>query len=158
MKAIYPGSFDPITFGHIDIIKRASKIFEEVSVVLMDNPRKKPLFSAEERFEMIGESINDLKNVSVDVHKGLLVQYVKKHSIKVAVRGLRAVADFEYEFEMALANRQMFPDLEMVYLTTDIKYLFLSSSMIKEIAQFGGELDKWVPQKVVEGLRRKFPM
>ncbi len=156
MKAIYPGSFDPITYGHVDIVKRATKIFGEITIVLMNNPRKNPLFSIDERFEMIKESVKDIKNVDVEIHKGLLVQYVKSSSAKVVIRGLRALEDFEYEFEMALTNRQMCPELEMAYLMTDLKYLFVSSSMVKEIAQFGGELKKWVPPIVEKALQKKF--
>jgi len=156
LKAIYPGSFDPITYGHVDIVKRATKIFGEITIVLMNNPRKNPLFSIDERFEMIKESVKDIKNVDVEIHKGLLVQYVKSSSAKVVIRGLRALEDFEYEFEMALTNRQMCPELEMAYLMTDLKYLFVSSSMVKEIAQFGGELKKWVPPIVEKALQKKF--
>ena len=156
MKAIYPGSFDPITYGHVDIVKRATKIFDEITIVLMNNPRKNPLFSINERFEMIKESVKDIENVDVKIHKGLLVQYVKSSSAKVVIRGLRALEDFEYEFEMALTNRQMCPELEMAYLMTDLKYLFVSSSMVKEIAQFGGELKKWVPPTVEKALQKKF--
>jgi len=155
VKAIYPGSFDPITYGHIDIIKRASKVFDDFTVVLMNNLRKKPLFSVEERLYMIKESLSGM-NINVDIHDGLLVQYVKQNNVKIAIRGLRAVGDFEYEFEMALANREMCPSLEMIYFMTDIKYLFLSSSMVKEIAQFGGELKEWVPPIVEKQLREKF--
>ena len=156
MKAIYPGSFYPITYGHVDIVKRATKIFDEITIVLMNNPRKNPLFSINERFEMIKESVKDIENVDVKIHKGLLVQYVKSSSAKVVIRGLRALEDFEYEFEMALTNRQMCPELEMAYLMTDLKYLFVSSSMVKEIAQFGGELKKWVPPTVEKALQKKF--
>jgi len=156
LKAIYPGSFDPITYGHIDIFERASKIFDHVTILLMNNPRKRPLFSIDERLEMIKESTKEFKNVDVKVHTGLLVQYVKSSSIKIVIRGLRALEDFEYEFEMALTNRQMCPELEVVYLMTDLKYLFVSSSMVKEIAQFGGELSKWAPPFVEKELQRKF--
>uniref|UniRef100_A0A7V3RD99 Phosphopantetheine adenylyltransferase n=1 Tax=Mesoaciditoga lauensis TaxID=1495039 RepID=A0A7V3RD99_9BACT len=155
MKAIYPGSFDPVTYGHIDIIKRASEVFEDFTVVLMNNSRKKPLFSVDERFEML-KSVTKELNVKVDIHNGLLVQYAKAHDVKVALRGLRAVEDFEYEFEMALANKEMDTNLETIYFMTDIRYLFLSSSMVKEIAQFGGELKQWVPEFVEKKLREKF--
>lgn len=155
MKAIYPGSFDPITYGHIDIIKRASEVFDDFTVVLMNNLRKKPLFSVEERLYMIKEALKDM-NVKVDLHEGLLVQYVEQNDVKIAIRGLRAVGDFEYEFEMALANRKMCSNLEMIYFMTDIKYLFLSSSMVKEIAQFGGDLKEWVPSVVERKLKEKF--
>jgi len=156
LNAIYPGTFDPITYGHLDIVKRASKIFDEVTVVLMNNPRKTPFFTTEERVEMIKESVKDFENVHVDTHSGLLVQYVKIHSAKIVIRGLRALEDFEYEFEMAMANRQMYPDLEAIYLMTDLKYLFVSSSMVKEIAKFKGELSEWVPPIVEKGLLKKF--
>ncbi len=156
MKAIYPGTFDPITYGHLDIIKRASKIFEEITVVVMNNPRKNPFFTLEERLEMIKESTKEIKNVKVDTYSGLLVQYVKSHSANIVIRGLRALEDFEYEFEMALTNREMYPNLETIYLMTDLKYLFVSSSMVKEIAKFKGELEKWVPSIVEKKLREKF--
>ncbi|WP_456399119.1 pantetheine-phosphate adenylyltransferase [Mesoaciditoga sp.] len=156
MKAIYPGTFDPITYGHLDIIKRASKIFEEITVVVMNNPRKKPFFTLEERLEMIKESTKEIKNVKTDTYSGLLVQYVKSHSANIVIRGLRALEDFEYEFEMALTNREMYPKLETIYLMTDLKYLFVSSSMVKEIAKFKGELEKWVPPIVEKKLQEKF--
>ncbi len=156
MKVIYPGTFDPITYGHLDIIKRALKIFDEVTIVLMNNPRKIPFFTLEERFEMTKKATEGFENMRIDIHQGLLVQYIKTHSAKTVIRGLRALEDFEYEFEMAMTNRQMCPDFEAIYLMTDLKYLFVSSSMVKEIAQFKGELSKWVPQVVEEGLRKKF--
>ncbi len=156
MKAIYPGTFDPITYGHLDIMKRAAKVFDEITIVVMNNPRKHPFFTLEERLYMIEKAVNGIKNVKVDSHSGLLVQYVKEHNAKIVIRGLRALEDFEYEFEMALTNREMYPDLEVVYLITDLKYLFVSSSMVKEIAQFKGELDKWVPPIVEEKLKEKF--
>ncbi len=155
MRAIYPGSFDPVTYGHIDIIKRASTVFNDFTVVLMNNLRKKPLFSVEERLEML-KIVTEELNIKIEVHNGLLVQYVEEKKVKIAIRGLRAVGDFEYEFEMALANREMSPDLEMLYFMTDIKYLFLSSSMVKEIAQFGGKIDQWVPEIVAKKLQEKF--
>ncbi len=156
MKAIYPGTFDPITYGHLDVLKRATKVFEEVTIVVMNNPRKHPFFTLEERLYMIKKTVKDLENVKVDSHCGLLVQYVKEHEANIVIRGLRALEDFEYEFEMALTNRQMYPNLEIIYLITDLKYLFVSSSMVKEIAQFNGELGKWVPPTVEEKLREKF--
>ncbi len=156
MKVIYPGTFDPITYGHLDIIKRALRIFDEVTIVLMNNPRKTPFFTLKERFEMTKKATEGFENIRVDIHQGLLVQYIKTHSAKTVIRGLRAIEDFEYEFEMAMTNRQMCPDFEAIYLMTDLKYLFVSSSMVKEIAQFKGELSKWVPQVVEEGLRKKF--
>lgn len=157
MKVIYPGSFDPITYGHMDIIKRASGIFDDFTVVLMNNLRKKPLFSDKERFQMIKEVLKEENvNAKVDIYDGLLVQYVKENNVKIAIRGLRAVEDFEYEFEMALANKEMCPDFEMLYFITDIRFLFLSSSMVKEIAEFGGELKQWIPQTVEKQLKQKF--
>jgi len=156
LKAIYPGTFDPITYGHLDVIKRAAKIFDEVTVVVMNNPRKKPFFTLEERLEMIKESTREIKNVKIDNYSGLLVQYVRSHSAKIVIRGLRALEDFEYEFEMALANREMCPNLETIYLMTDLRYLFVSSSMVKEIAKFKGELEKWVPPIVERKLKGKF--
>ncbi|MBT1248121.1 MULTISPECIES: pantetheine-phosphate adenylyltransferase [unclassified Thermosipho (in: thermotogales)] len=155
MKAIYPGSFDPITYGHLDIIKRATKIFSEVFVVVMENKRKKYTFSLDERIEMIKDCTKDIKNVKVDYYKGLLIDYLKNHKIDVIIRGLRAVTDFEYELQMAMANKEMCPTVDTVFLMTDKKYSFISSSLVKEVAFFGGNISTWVPHNVERKLLRK---
>jgi pantetheine-phosphate adenylyltransferase len=155
LKAIYPGSFDPITFGHLDIIKRASKIFSEVFVVVMENKRKKYTFSLEERIEMIKECTKDIANIKVDYFNGLLIDYLQKNKIDVIIRGLRAVTDFEYELQMAMANKEMCPHTDTVFLMTDKKYSFISSSLVKEVAYFGGDISRWVPKNVEKKLIQK---
>ncbi len=154
MKAVYPGSFDPITYGHMDIIDRAMKIFDELWVVVMVNPRKKPIFTAQQRVEMISQLISDRKNVHVDYHEGLLVDYLRQKQIKVVVRGLRALTDFQYELEMAIANKHLCNELETVFLMTDEKFSFLSSGLVREVALMGGDVSMWVPPNVVEALKR----
>ncbi len=154
MKAVYPGSFDPITYGHLDIIERALKIFDELWVVVMVNPRKKPIFTAQERMKMISQLVGGKRNVHVDYHEGLLVDYLKKQEIKVLIRGLRAVTDFQYELEMAIANKHLCGELETVFLMTDEKFSFLSSSLVREVAAMGGDVSLWVPPNVAEALRK----
>lgn len=154
MKAVYPGSFDPITYGHLDIINRALKIFDELWVVIMVNPRKKPIFTAQERMEMISQLVGDKKNVHVDYHEGLLVDYLRKRNIKVVIRGLRALTDFQYELEMAIANKHLCHELETVFLMTDERYSFLSSGLVREVAAMGGDVSMWVPPNVVEALKK----
>lgn len=155
MKAIYPGSFDPITFGHLDIIKRASKIFSEVFVVVMKNKRKKYTFSVDERIEMIRECTKDIENVKIDFFGGLLVDYLKQNKIDIIIRGLRAVTDFEYELQMAMANKEMCQNVDTVFLMTDKQYSFISSSLVKEVAYFGGNISRWVPKNVEKKLIEK---
>ncbi|MCD6105495.1 MAG: pantetheine-phosphate adenylyltransferase [Thermosipho sp. (in: Bacteria)] len=152
MRAIYPGSFDPITLGHLDIIERASKIFSEVYVVVMENKRKKYTFSLNERITMIKECTNHIKNIKIDSFKGLLIDYVKQNNIDVIIRGLRAVTDFEYELQMAMANKEMCSNVDTVFLMTDKKFSFLSSSLVKEVAYFGGDISRWVPKNVEKRL------
>lgn len=154
VKAVYPGSFDPITYGHLDIIERALKIFDELWVVVMVNPRKKPIFTAQERMKMISQLVSDKRNVHVDYHEGLLVDYLKRQQIKVLIRGLRAVTDFQYELEMAIANKHLCDELETVFLMTDEKFSFLSSSLVREVAAMGGDVSLWVPPNVAEALRK----
>ncbi|MCD6252918.1 MAG: pantetheine-phosphate adenylyltransferase [Thermotogae bacterium] len=155
MLAIYPGSFDPITSGHIDIIERALKIFGGLRVVVMTNPRKPSLFAVDEKLEMIEESLSHLSGIDYDHWEGLLVDYVSKNGVKVVIRGLRALSDFEYEFQMALANKHMCPQVEIVFLMTAAEFSFVSSSLVKEIFQMGGDVSKWVPKPVLEHLKRK---
>lgn len=147
--AVYPGSFDPITNGHLDIVKRASGLFDKVIVGVLDNSAKKPMFSSQERKEMIDENIKDLKNVSCDVFSGLLVDFAKQNGANVIIKGLRTVSDFEYEFQMALLNKTLNPDCETMFMMTDSKYSYISSSMVKDVAKYNGELDGLVPKNVI---------
>ncbi|MEN2984243.1 MAG: pantetheine-phosphate adenylyltransferase [Dictyoglomaceae bacterium] len=155
-RAVYPGSFDPVTNGHLDIIKRVANICDELIVAVAQNIAKVPLFTLEERLEMLRESVKDISNVYVDHFDGLLVDYLKKVEAKVIIRGLRAVSDFEYEFQQALANKKLYPDCETIFLVTDSKYAYLSSSMVKEIAKFGGCVKDLVPDMVAKKLYLKF--
>lgn len=156
MKAIYPGSFDPITYGHIDILKRASKIFDEVTVLVMRNINKRYFFTFSERLSMVERAIKDIPNARAASYEGLLVDYARKTGINIVVRGLRAISDFEMEIQVAHINKAMYADLETVFLMTDPKYSFLSSSIVREAASFGGDVSLWVPPYVEEALKRKF--
>ncbi len=153
--AVYPGSFDPITNGHLDVIRRASKLYDRLIVGVLDNINKKPLFSALERKEMIDGEIKDLPNVSCDVFSGLLVDFAKQNGASVIVKGLRTVADFEYEFQMALLNKALNPEFETVFMMTDSKYSYISSSMVKEVAKYKGELNGLIPPDVIEKIKDK---
>lgn len=146
--AVYPGSFDPVTAGHIDIIDRASKIFDLVYVAVIRNPEKEPVFSIEDRVKMLKGALSGRKKIKVDSFGGLLIDYVDKVKATAIVRGLRAVSDFDYEFQMALTNRKMDPKVETIFLMTDYKYSYLSSSLVKEIARFGGGIGELVPKAV----------
>ena len=153
--AIVPGSFDPITYGHIDIIKRSAQLFDEVIVAILVNPDKKYLFTLEEREEMINESIKDFKNVKVDSFSGLLVNYAKKVNSTVIVRGLRAVSDFEYEMQLTFMNKALDDNIETFYMMANKQYSFISSSIVKGVSGFGAELSKFVPKHVEERLEKK---
>jgi pantetheine-phosphate adenylyltransferase len=157
IKAIYPGIFDPITKGHIDIIQRSSQLFESVEVVVGYNPKKKTLFSVEDRIELIAECIKGLPNVTVSSFHGLTVDYVRKHAAGVIIRGLRAVSDFEYEFQMALMNMKLNPECETIYLMPKENFTYLNSGVIKEIASLGGDVSEFVSKEVENALRAKFP-
>ncbi|MEO6054436.1 MAG: pantetheine-phosphate adenylyltransferase [Chthoniobacterales bacterium] len=154
-RAVYPGSFDPLTFGHLDVIRRASNLFEEVIVGVASNDAKAPMFSTEERIAMIEEETRDMANISVRKIEGLLVSFAREEKAMVVIRGLRAVSDFEFEFQMALMNRSLEPRLETVFLTPKEDYTYLSSRIVKEVAQLGGDVTKFVPKAVVERLRSK---
>lgn len=154
--AVYPGSFDPATNGHIDIATRAASIFDQVIVGVYDRPAKTLLFTTEERVELIREALAELPNVSVRSFSGLTVDFARHVGAKVIVRGLRASADFEYEFEMALMNRKLAPEIEVVCLMTSVEYLFLSASLLKEVAELGGNILNMVPEHVASALRKKF--
>lgn len=157
IRAVYPGSFDPMTLGHMDVIKRASKMFDELIVSVLNNKEKSPLFSVEERVNIIREAVRDLPNVQVDSFSGLLSHYAASRDIHVAVRGLRAVTDFEYELQLAQTNRQLSKEaLDTVFLTTSLEYAYLSSSGVKEIAYFGGDVRPCVPDFVADLLYEKF--
>ena len=155
ISAVYPGSFDPPTNGHLDIITRASRMFPQIIVAVTENASKYHLFSVEERVEMLKNSVKHLKNVKVASFSGLLADYLKKTKSFVVIRGLRAVSDFEYEFQMALMNRNLNKSIETVFLTPDQSYIFLSSSTVKEIASLGGNVDNLVPPYVLKKLLAK---
>lgn len=154
--AIYPGSFDPITNGHLDILRRATRLFDRVYVAVLKNSEKRALFSAEERLEMIKEATEGMPGVVCETFDGLAVEYARSRGAIAMVRGLRAVSDFEAEFKMATANNRLDPDIEMVYLMTSTEYSFLSSSIVREVASMGGPVDAWVPPCVARRLRERF--
>lgn len=154
--AVYPGTFDPITMGHIDIIKRASAIFDKLIVGIYDRPYKELLFSVEERVDMVEQAIAGFSNVSVMSYSGLSVDFIRKVKGTVMIRGLRANSDFEREFEMALMNKQLAPDIDLVCLMTSPEYQFLSSSLIKEVVNLGGGVENMVPEHVAVALKEKF--
>lgn len=153
--AVYPGSFDPITNGHLDIIKRASRLYDKLIIGVLNNSSKKPLFSAEERKAMIDEAISGIDNVSCDVFSGLLVDFAKQNGAMVIVKGARTVADFEYEFQMAQLNKALNPEYETMFMMTDTKYSYISSSMVKDVAKYNGELNGLVPQNVILKIKDK---
>lgn len=156
-RAIYPGSFDPVTFGHLDIIHRASSIFDELTVSVLNNKEKCPLFSVEERVKMLEEATKDLPNVKVESFSGLLIDYAQKKNVRVSVRGLRAITDFEYELQIAQTNKLLSAgELDTVFLTTSLEYAYLSSSSVKEIASFHGDISKCVPPFVARLVYEKF--
>ena len=153
--AIYPGTFDPLTFGHIDVIERAREIFDKVIVMVARNTSKTPLFSTEERVKMIKDVVKKYKNVEVENFHGLLVNYARKKKAKAIVRGLRAVSDFEYEFQMALTNRKLAKEITTVFLMPHEKYTYLNSSIVREIALMGGDVSEFVPASVKKALVKK---
>ena len=154
--AVYPGSFDPITNGHLDIIKRASRVYDKVVVGVLSNKSKTPLFTAEARVDMIKRVTSELDNVEVDTFEGLLVDFAKSKNATVIVKGLRTVADFEYEFQMALLNKALNPEYETMFMMTDTKYSYISSSMVKELAGFHGDLTGFVPCDIIETIKKKY--
>ncbi|MDT9023808.1 MULTISPECIES: pantetheine-phosphate adenylyltransferase [Rossellomorea] len=154
--AVCPGSFDPITYGHLDIITRGAKVFDQIYVVVLNNSSKKPLFSVEERIELIREVTGDIPNVVVDSFQGLLVDYAKKVNAKAIIRGLRAVSDFEYEMQITSMNRVLEDDIETFFIMTNNQYSFLSSSIVKEVAKYGGNISELVPKRVEESLKEKY--
>jgi pantetheine-phosphate adenylyltransferase len=155
MTVIYPGSFDPPTNGHLDIIKRAAGIFDQLEVVIADNPRKTYFFGAQERLAMIREMVADKPNVKVTLWQGLVVKYAEQIGVRLILRGVRALADFDYEFELSMMNRALSPKIETIFMPTDQKYFVLRSSAIKEVALFGGDFAEMVPPVVARALRER---
>jgi pantetheine-phosphate adenylyltransferase len=153
--AIYPGSFDPLTNGHLDVIERAAKLFDQVIVAIAKNDSKNPLFGLAERRDLVNRSVQPLKNVETDTFDGLLVEYVERRSGQAIVRGLRAVSDFEFEFQLALMNRKLNERVETIFMMPKDTYTFLSSRIVKEIARLGGDVSAFVPPHVREALRKK---
>jgi pantetheine-phosphate adenylyltransferase len=153
--AIYPGSFDPVTYGHIDLIKRARDIFSEVIVAVAHNPHKKPIFSVSERVDMLKKATAGMGGVTVEDFDGLVVKYAAKKKAKVLIRGLRMISDFEYEFQMALTNRKLSPDIETIFLMPQESYSYLSSKLLKEAAVLGADLSSFVPDFVEKALKKK---
>ena len=155
-KAVYPGSFDPITSGHVDIIQRGLKIFDEILVAVVKNPKKKSLFTTKERMNMIQDFFVDHKDIEVKAFDGLLVEFAKNNNANIVIRGLRAISDFEYEFQMALMNRKLDSEIETLFMMPNLSYSFLSSNLVKEIFMLGGGLTDLVPGQVEKKLREKF--
>ncbi len=155
-KALYPGSFDPVTCGHFDIIKRASKVVDQLTVSVLDNPRKEELFSFEERVEMLKKITAGYPNVEIDSFKGLLVEYAAAKDVKVIIKGLRAMSDFEFEFQMALVNQKLDPSIETMFMMTNSKYAHISSSIVKEVASLGGNIREMVPSELHDIIIKKF--
>ncbi len=155
--AIYPGSFDPLTNGHIDIVERAMDIFDKVIIAILHNPSKKALFSVDERVKMAEQSFNGERDIQVDAFGGLLVDYAKMKNAVAIIRGMRAISDFESEFQMALMNRKLNKEVQSVFLMTGLRWIFTSSSIIKEAAQFGGDISDMVPEPVKIKLMEKYP-
>ncbi len=155
-KAIYPGSFDPVTKGHLDIIIRASKIMEHIKVAVLENPRKVATYDIEERVEMLKLVTKPYHNVEVDYYKGLLIDYARNNEVKIIIKGLRAMSDFEFEFQMALVNQKLNPAIETLFMMTNNKYSYLSSSIVKEIAGLGGDISSLVPPEVYDIIQKKY--
>ena len=155
LKAIYPGSFDPVTFGHIDIIRRAAALSDRLVVGVLVNQGKDPMFTLDERVDMIRKAIPDLENVEVKPFTGLTVDFARSEGANCIVRGLRAVTDFEYELQLFQTNKKLAPDIETVFLNTNLQYAYLSSSIVKEVASYGGEISEFVPDFVAERIREK---
>lgn len=157
--AVYPGSFDPVTFGHLDIIKRASLLTDRLVVGVLNNSAKSPLFTVEERVDMIREAVKDLPNVEVKSFSGLTVDFAKEENATAIVRGLRAVTDFEYELQFSQTNRKIMPSVDTIFLTTSLQYAYLSSSIVKEVASYGGDISEFVPgfvaEKIIEKIENK---
>jgi len=152
--AVYPGSFDPITFGHLDIIRRAHVLFPQLIVAVVNNPRKTALFSVQERIAMITDAVHDMPNIRVESFDGLLVNFLAMHKATIVIRGLRAISDFEYEFQLALTNRKLDSNIETLFLMPSEEYSYLNSSLVKEIARLGGNVSRFVPATVAGALKK----
>ena len=155
LRAIYPGSFDPVTLGHLDIIRRSTAIADELIVGILNNKAKTPLFSVGERVKMLEEVTKDFPNVKIIPFEGLLVEFAKQMDAKVIVRGLRAITDFEYELQMSQTNHKIEPEIETLFLTTSLEFSFLSSTTVKEVASFGGDITQFVPEVIVRKIKEK---
>ncbi len=156
-RALFPGSFDPPTIGHINIIERAATLFDELHVVVADNISKQYLFTPEERIELIEKSLPGVKNIVYAVHPGLTVEYARSNDISIMIRGVRGAGDFSYEFEMAMTNKLLYPQLEVLFMPTDPRYFLIRASQIKELAAFGADFSSMVTPPVLEALKKKFP-
>lgn len=156
LRAIYPGSFDPVTFGHLDVIKRSCKLADELIIGVLDNKAKSALFSVEERVKMLKEVTKDMPEVKIIPFEGLMVEFARRMDAAMVVRGLRAITDFEYEFQMSQTNRKLEPGLETVFLTTSLEYSYLSSTTVKEVAAFGGDISEFVPEFVADRIREAY--
>lgn len=154
--ALYPGTFDPVTFGHIDVIARASELFDKLIIAVSESSSKKTLFSVQERISMILKSVNNLKNIEVTSFSGLMVKYARSRNANVVIRGLRAISDFEYEFQMALTNRKIAEKITTLFLMPNEKYTYLNSTLVKEIAKYNGDVKSFVPRAVIRMLKEKF--
>lgn len=154
-SAVYPGSFDPITNGHLDLIRRGTRIFDRVIIAVLENEGKAPLFSVAERMELLRSSTADLATVEVHAFSGLLVDFLHRVDAKVVVRGIRAVSDYEYEFQMALMNRELAPDTETIFMMPAVEYTYVSSRLVKEVFRLGGDISRLVPHPVLEKLRAR---
>ena len=153
--AIYPGSFDPVTFGHLDLIKRATRIFSKVTVAVAVNLQKKPLFTLEERIAMLKETTKSIRGIEIEAFDGLIIEYARKRKINVLIRGLRMISDFEYELQMALTNRRLAQDIETIFLMPSEGYSFLSSTLLKEAAALGADISSFVPKSVAKRVRER---
>lgn len=150
IRAIYPGSFDPVTLGHLDIIKRSAEKVDELIIGVLNNNTKSPLFTVEERVDMLNELVKDYPNVTVEAFTGLSVEFVKKKNANVIIRGLRAISDFDYELQMAQTNRKLYPEADTMFLTTSLEYAYLSSTTVKEVAYFNGDITGFVPASIID--------
>jgi len=153
--AVYPGSFDPPTFGHLDVINRSLEIFDKIIVLVSDNKNKNYMFSKDERFEMVKEMTKDIEKVSVENLPGLLFDYLKKKKMRIVIRGLRITSDFDYEFQMSSLNRVLYPKIETIYIISDIKYILLSSSLVRELISNNGDISKFVPPEVEKFIKNR---
>lgn len=157
-NAIYPGSFDPVTLGHLDIIRRSSRLVDHLIVGVLNNNTKTPLFSVDERVNMLKEVTKDIPNVEILSFSGLLVDFAREHNVQAIIRGLRAVTDFEYELAMSQTNRVAAPDIDTIFLNTSLEYAYLSSSIVKEMAMYGGDISKFVPACIIDTVRERYSM